>query len=83
MTKRVCPGPDHTGMDFTRPNALEACNAVMIGLGPRWFVIIRRDDEPRLQRVVSTPARIRDLVPGDEVFYKGRRHVVRSVQPYE
>lgn len=56
----------------------------MIGLGARRFVIVRQGDEPTgLKRVAAKPERIRDLMPGDEVVYKGQRLVVRSVQVYE
>lgn len=83
MTKRVRAAGDPAGMNSPTRSALETCQAVMIGLGTRRFVIVRSDDVPTgLRRIAPSPVRIRDLLPGDEVVYKGQRHVVRSIQPY-
>jgi hypothetical protein len=70
-------------MDSTDANNLETCQAVMVALGTRRFVIFRRGEPTGLRPTTAAPQRVRDLTPGDEVIYKGRRYVVRSVQSYE
>ena len=62
---------------------LESCTAVIIGLGLRRFVVVRREGPPLMQQTARSHKRIRDLTPGDEVIYKGRREVVRFIEAYE
>jgi hypothetical protein len=61
----------------------EVCQALMLGLGPRRYVIVRRDAAIPLRSLFPLRRRIRDLQVGDEVLYKGQRVVVRSVEIYE
>lgn len=61
----------------------DLCQAVMLGLGSRRFVIVRRDDPIPLRSGQPRRGRVRDLQPGDEVFYKGQRVLVRSVEIYQ
>lgn len=74
MTPEASPTPE---------SPLETCSAVIIGLGLRRFVIVRRDEPSQMQHVSPPRTRIRDLQPGDEVLYKGRRHIVRRLEIYE
>jgi hypothetical protein len=64
-------------------NPLELCQAVMLGLGPRRYLIVRRERPSLLHACGAASKRIRDLQPGDEVIYRGERVVVRSVEVYE
>jgi hypothetical protein len=64
-------------------NALETCNAVMLGLGARRFVIVRRGERSKLCHTDAPAKRVRDLRPGDEVIYKGQVHTERSLNVYE
>jgi hypothetical protein len=74
---QMAPSPEETA------NALESCNAVMIGLGMRRFAIVRRGEPTHLRHVAGQRQRVRNLRPGDEVIYKGQRQIVRSLQVYE
>jgi hypothetical protein len=62
---------------------LEVCRALLLGLGPRRYVVVRRDCPIPLRSVRPVRNRVRDLQPGDEVVYKGQRVVVRSIEIYE
>ncbi len=62
---------------------LDFCQAMMLGLGLRRYVIVRRDAPIPLRSLFPLRQRVRDLQPGDEVLYKGQRVVVRSVEIYE
>ena len=64
-------------------SSLESCQAVIVGLGLRRFVVVRREGPPVLRQVEPKRERVRDLQPGDEVPYKGRREVVRSLQVFD
>ena len=48
----------------------ELCRALMLGLGSRRYVIVRRDAEIPLRSLFPLRQRIRDLQAGDEVLYK-------------
>ena len=64
--------------------SLDDCDAVIIALkamvGPPRYVIVRQDERQR--RMFPTERickRIRDLQPGDEVIYNGRRETVHGL----
>jgi len=83
VTKRVHPSRDREEMESTNASNLETCPAVMVALGTRRFVIFRRGEPTGLRPTTAAPTRVRDLTTGDEVIYKGRQYVVRSVEIYE
>jgi hypothetical protein len=72
-----------TPTNLTVESPLELCQAMMLGLGSRRYVIVRRDGPIALRSLLPQRHRVRDLQPGDEVIYKGERVVVRSVEIYE
>ena len=61
---------------------LENCDAVMIAIGPTRYLIVRREDAKRVTPLERICKRIRDLKPGDEIFYHGRRETVFGVCAY-
>ena len=58
---------------------LENCDAVMVALSRTRFAIIHRDDAKRMVPAERICKRIRDLKPGDEVIYNGRRETVHGL----
>ncbi|NND98165.1 MAG: hypothetical protein HKN47_12630 [Pirellulaceae bacterium] len=66
----------------THSASLENCDAVMVSLRGGRFVIVRRDGPKRMFPVEPICKRIRDLQPGDAVFYKGQRETVHSLCVY-
>lgn len=82
MTERVTATGHHAVMTATERETLENCDAVMVALGNRRYVIIRRDEPTELRSLDPRRSRIRDLQPGDQVVYKGQQTFVRSLQVY-
>lgn len=62
--------------------SLENCEAILICLNTRRFVVARHDQPKDLWPVDGGWAKLRHLKPGDEVIYKGARTVVRAVAVY-
>jgi hypothetical protein len=62
--------------------ALESCHALIIGLGPRRWVIVRRDGPQPIQALSPPRKRLRDLQVGDEILCNGQREIVRSLAVY-
>ena len=83
MTKRVRLGGQTSGMTPERQERnLESCEAVLIGFSTHRFVIVRRCEPSHLRLAERAQKRIRDLQPGDRVFYKGQLQVIRSLEVY-
>ena len=68
-----------TAVTFSR---LENCDAVIVGLSPTRYAIIRRDEAARLVPVERICKRIRDLRPGDEVIYNGQRETIHRISAF-
>lgn len=91
MTERVTWVPDHgrmfnppTDLDATlNEQSLDSCDAILIGLNCRRFVIVRPDEPQRdCWPVAGGWQKIRDLKPGDAVIYKGTPTIVQAVEVY-
>ena len=63
-----------------RQPTLDNCDAVIIGLGARRFVIVEHDETNRLYPVARTG--IRELKPGDEVIYQGSQETILAIDVY-
>jgi hypothetical protein len=66
----------------THNSALETCDALIIGLGVRRWVIVRREGEQPIRALDPARQRVRDLQVGDEVVYKDTIEIVRSIAVY-
>ncbi|MEO1524050.1 MAG: hypothetical protein AAFX06_01375 [Planctomycetota bacterium] len=62
--------------------SIDDCEALMIGLRSKRIVIVRCDDPIRLRSVERICKPVRQLRPGEEVYYNGKREQVRSVSVY-
>ena len=63
--------------------SLGSCDAVLVGLANRRFVIVRPDEPQRdLWPIDGGWQKIRRLKPGDSVIYKGTPTIVRAVDVY-
>ena len=61
---------------------LKTCEAVILCLNNRRFVVVRPDDPKDLWPIDGGWQKLRNLQPGDEVVYKGQRTQVRAVDVY-
>ncbi|MBD54330.1 MAG: hypothetical protein CMM05_04505 [Rhodopirellula sp.] len=61
---------------------VEDCEAVLICLSTRRFVVARPGEPRDLWPVDGGWDKLRDLKPGDEVVYKGNVTTVRAVDVY-
>ncbi len=62
---------------------VETCDAVMICLSTRRFVIVRPDEPKKdLWPINGGWERIRELKPGDQVIYRGSAATVRLLGVY-
>ncbi len=61
---------------------LENCEAILICLNNRRFVIARHDEPKDLWPIGGGWNKLRELKPGDEVIYKGDRTTVRAIDVY-
>ncbi len=77
-TSTLCP-PEHQSVKST---SLEDADAMLIALRSHRYVVVRRDRPLRLVPADTVCMRVRDLKPGDEVFYNGRRDEVISLCVY-
>ena len=90
VTRRVTAFRDHPRMMKTqtppRPSfeetSLENCEAVLICLNTRKFIVIRHDGPRNLWPIDGGWDKLRDLKPGDEVIYKGDRTTVVALDVY-
>ena len=64
------------------PSQHENAEALIIALRSRRFVIIRQDAPKRLLAANPICKRIRDLRPGDEVYYDGKPDQILSLAEY-
>ncbi|TWU04565.1 hypothetical protein [Stieleria varia] len=64
------------------PVSLANCDAVIIALQSRRFVIVYRDRPTRMLPVDQICRPVRSLQPGQCVFYKGRVETVRALAVY-
>jgi hypothetical protein len=67
------------------PSATESirdCQAMMVCLEGRRFVIVRPDEGCDLQFVDGDKSDLRELSPGDAVIYRGRESKVRAIDVY-
>jgi hypothetical protein len=62
--------------------SLEDCQALLICLNNRRFVVVRHDEPKDLWPVDGGWEKLRHLKPGDEVIYKGDRTSVRALDVY-
>jgi hypothetical protein len=82
--------PIITGMmktlDFDLPpydeQSLDDCQAALLCLSTRQFVVVRFDEPRNLWPIDGGWEKIRDLQPGDDVVYKGRRATVLALEVY-
>ncbi len=58
------------------------CDAVVVSLSPTRHVIVRRDDAQRVVPVERICKAIRNLKPGDQVIYNGRRETVYGLSVF-
>ncbi len=77
-TATRCP-PEQKSVKST---SLENAEAMLIALRSQRYVVVRRDRPLRLVPADRVCKRIRDLNPGDEVLYNGRRDQVVSLCVY-
>ncbi len=70
----------------TRPIVVAAppdrCDAVIIGLQSKRFVIVRRDGAKRIWSAKRLCRPVGEFVPGEPVYYGGRRDVIRVIRAY-
>lgn len=59
----------------------DRCDALMFWFNPRHCVIVWRDG-PQYLRPADAAKRIRDLRPGDSVFWRGKPRTIHSVSVY-
>ena len=62
--------------------SLETCDAVLIALASRRFVIVRRDGKIPLWSAERLCRPIRELRRGECVYYKGNRDTVEALAVY-
>ena len=62
--------------------SLENCQAVLICLNTRRFIVVRHDEPKNLWPIDGGWDRLRDLKAGDEVIYKGDRTTIRALDVY-
>ncbi|MGI9474377.1 MAG: hypothetical protein ACR2NZ_22740 [Rubripirellula sp.] len=62
--------------------SVENCEAVLICLNSRRFVVARPNEPKDLWPVDGGWEKLRQLKPGDEVIYKGDRTTVRALDVY-
>lgn len=62
--------------------SLQNCEAVLICLNTRRFVVARHGEPKNLWPINGGWDKLRDLKPGDEVIYKGDRTTVRALDVY-
>ncbi len=62
--------------------SLQDCEAVLICLNTRRFVVARPGDPRDLWPIDGGWEKLRHLKPGDEVIYKGNRTTVRALDVY-
>ena len=77
-TATLCP-PEQQSVKST---SLENADALLIALRSQRYVVVRRDRPLRLVPAERICKPVRDLKPGDEVFYNGRRDEVLSLCVY-
>ncbi len=97
MTRRVKASTDHQAMTKTKQNtvnfphfednscekdSLADCEAILVCLQNRRFVIARPDEPRDLWPLDGGWENLRELKPGDEVVYKGVRTIVRALDVY-
>lgn len=70
-------------MICTTQPPIESCDAVIIGLSSRRYIIVRRDEPSPLSTFNMEPQRICDLREGDEVIYKRERGTILSLEVYD
>ena len=63
-------------------SSLQDCEAVLVCLNTKRFVIVRYDEPKDFWPVDGGWEKLRDLKPGDEVIYKGDRTTIRAIDVY-
>ena len=81
MTTQTHETPAHEESSF-EDSSLVDCEAVMICLSTRRFIIVRTREPKNLWPIDGGWDKLRDLKPGDEVIYKGERTTVRALDVY-
>lgn len=61
---------------------LETCDAVIIALACKRFVIARQDQAKRLRPVQRLCKPLHQLKPGDRVYYQGQAVEVEAIEVY-
>ena len=61
---------------------IETCDALMIALDSQRLVIVRRDDKIRIWSAEQLCRPVRQLPPGDRVYYNGGLDKVRALAVY-
>jgi hypothetical protein len=73
---------ESAGRPTSDETSLENCEAILICLNTRRFIVARHDEPKNLWPIGGGWDKLRDLKPGDEVIYKGDRTTVRAVDVY-
>ncbi|MFK8111758.1 MAG: hypothetical protein AB8B91_06135 [Rubripirellula sp.] len=63
-------------------SSVNNCEALLVCLSNRRFVIVHPDEQKDLWPVDGGWEKVRQLKPGDEVIYKGDQAIVRAVDVY-
>lgn len=71
-----------TPKPLTPSLTIENCDALMISLTSQRFVIVRRDGPIRIWSAEQICRPLRNLRPGEPVYYNGRRETVRALAVY-
>ena len=66
----------------TKNRSLQEADALIIALKSRRFVIVRKNESQKLYPAEPICKRIRDLQPGDEVYYQGTLDTVCGLSAY-
>ncbi len=61
---------------------LETCDAVIIALACKRFVVARQDRPMRIRPVQRLCKPLSQLTPGDRVYYQGRQVEVEAIEVY-
>ena len=61
---------------------LENCEALMVSLASQRFVIVRRDGKIRIWSAEQICRPVRQLRPGERVYYNGDLDTVRATAVY-
>lgn len=68
--------------NVTAAVAPRRCDAWIICLQSRRFVIIRRGEKPRLRSAEQLCRPVEEFAPGEPVYYNGHRDVIRTLAVY-